>query len=148
MLHRDTLSQRTKAKQNKRCMRKPKKMLNQKELYLPVNSDHDATLSLLPSQQEPSSHSLPISFLESLQSQDKQFGVMLVGEWGERDRREPTAFQPVHSGGIHCHCFLCCDVRPVLEGEHHVIPHYCPNSGKASSSLCSPPCHPAPTHPV
>ena len=39
---------------------------------------------------------------------------MLVGEWGERDGREPSALQPVHSGGVNSYGLLCCDVGAIL----------------------------------
>lgn len=92
-------------------------------------------------------YSSPVSFLEPLQSQDQQFGVMLVGERGEGDGRESTAFQPMHSSGIHCHSFLCCDVRTVLQGGHeNQLPTAASShQGQTWSQLyslpsCSPPC--------
>ena len=39
---------------------------------------------------------------------------MLVGEWGEGDGREPSALQPVHSGGVNSYRLLCCDVGAIL----------------------------------
>ena len=39
---------------------------------------------------------------------------MLVGEWGEGDRREPSTLQPVHSGGVNSYRLLCCDVGAIL----------------------------------
>lgn len=84
-------------------------------------------------------YSSPVSFLEPLQSQDQQLGVMLVGERGEGDGRESTAFQPMHSSGIHCHRFLCCDVRTVLQGgyESQLPTAASSHQGQARSQLCS-----------
>ena len=39
---------------------------------------------------------------------------MLVGERGEGDGREPSALQPVHSGGVNSYRLLCCDVGAIL----------------------------------
>lgn len=57
----------------------------------------------------------PVGLLESLQSQDEQFGVMFVGEGREGYRREPSALQPVDHGGVDGHRLLRGDVRPVLQ---------------------------------
>ena len=46
--------------------------------------------------------------------------MMLVVDGREGDEREAPVVQPVHSGGIHRHCLLGCDVRPILEGERQV----------------------------
>ena len=39
---------------------------------------------------------------------------MFVGEWGEGDGREPSALQPVHSGGVNSYCLFCCNVGTIL----------------------------------
>ena len=52
--------------------------------------------------------------LESLQSEDEQLGVVLVGERGEGNGGEAAALQPVHHGGVDGHCLLRGDVGPVL----------------------------------
>ena len=61
-------------------------------------------------------------YLESLQSQDEQLGVMLVGERGEGNGGEATALQPVDHGGVDGHRLLRGDVGTILgrrEGHTH-----------------------------
>ena len=56
----------------------------------------------------------PVGFLEPLQCQDEQLGVMLVVEWGEGDGGEPPALQPVHHCGVDGHSLFWGDIGAVL----------------------------------
>ena len=57
----------------------------------------------------------PVGFLEPLQREDEQFGVVFVGEWRERDGREAATLEPVHSRGVDGDSLLGGDVWSVLQ---------------------------------
>ena len=62
----------------------------------------------------------PVSFLESLQCKNQQFGVMLVRKGRERDWRKSPALQPVNCCGVDCDCFFSWDVRAILWNNDHL----------------------------
>lgn len=61
---------------------------------------------------------LPVCFLEPLQGQDEQLGVMFVGQGRERDGGEPPTLQPMNSGGVNGHRLFSCDIGAILQTEY------------------------------
>ena len=47
--------------------------------------------------------------------QDEELGVMLVGKRWERNWTEFSAFKPMYSCGVNCHCFFWRYIRPILQ---------------------------------
>lgn len=60
---------------------------------------------------------LPVCLLEPLQGQDEKLGVVFVGQWGERNGREPPTLKPVNSSGVNGYCLFSCDVGTILREE-------------------------------
>ena len=56
-----------------------------------------------------------VLLLKSLQGQDEQLGVVLVVQRREGNRSELSGFQPVHGGGVDCHCLLSTDIWAILQ---------------------------------
>ena len=56
----------------------------------------------------------PVRFLEPLQCQDEQLGVVLVVERREGDGREAPALQPVHNSGVDSNSLFWGDIGAVL----------------------------------
>ena len=77
-----------------------------------------------------------VLLLEPLQSQNEQFGVVLVVQWREGDRSELPTLQPVHRGGVDRHGLLSANVGAILQVV--VLPLLLglqPETGQASQIL-------------
>lgn len=63
----------------------------------------------------------PVCLFQSLQSKDKQLGVVLVRQRREDNWRELPALEPMHSGCVYGDSFFSCDVRTILLFEQEIF---------------------------